>query len=111
MERSKRYQEQGEDVLCREKCTVEDTETEKMGIFWSEYAAGGQSNNPWFDMIYGDESAALFADSNDESIHLAAGENSLVQFHDFFDSHFLDPWALGVALHGRLASVRLPSTY
>lgn len=37
-ERSKKYQEQGEDVFQLETCTVEDFEAEKMGIFWSDHA-------------------------------------------------------------------------
>ena len=37
-DQSKKYQEQGEDVIQRETRTVEDFEAEKMGIFWPDHA-------------------------------------------------------------------------
>ena len=98
-ERSKRYQAQGEDVLLREICSIETFRVDKMGIFWPEYATDEQSTSPWYDMIYGDESAALFADSSEDSIRQAAEDYSLIHFHNFFESHLLDPRALDHVLY------------
>ncbi len=103
-ERSARYQTKGEEVLPREKCTIEDFRVEKMGIFWAEYATDDQSTSPWYDRIYGDESAALFANSNNEAIRQAAEEYSLTHFQNFFESNLLDPKALHNALHRGFAS-------
>lgn len=103
-ERSKRYQAQGEDVLSREICAIEDFRIEKMGIFWPGYATDEQSTSPWYEMIYGDESAALFADSNEHSIRQTAKDYSLTHFHYFFESHLLDPGALLHALYRWFAS-------
>lgn len=103
-ERSARYQTKGEEVLPREKCTIEDFRVEKMGIFWAEYATDDQSTSPWYDRIYGDESAALFAISNNEAIRQAAEDYSLTHFHNFFESNLLDPKALHNALHRGFAS-------
>ena len=104
-ERSARYQRKGEEVLPREICIIEDFRFEKMGIFWPEYASDDQSNSPWYDRIYGDESAALFANSNNEAIRRAAEDYSLSHFHNFFESHLLKPRALRNALHREFASV------
>ncbi len=98
-ERSARYQTKGVEVLPLEKCTIEDFRVQKMGIFWAEYATDDQSTSPWYDMIYGDESAALFANSDNEAIRQAAEEYSLTHFHNFFESNLLDPKALHNALH------------
>ena len=103
-ERSKRYRAQGEDVLLRETCTIEDFRFDKMGIYWPGYATDEQSTSPWYDMIYGDESAALFADSNENPIRQAAEDYSLTHFHNFFESHLLDPRALDHALYRWFAS-------
>ena len=103
-ERSKRYQAQGEEVLRRENCTIEEFKVEKMGIFWLGYLTEKQSSSPWYEMIYGDESAALFADSNEGAIQRAAEEYSLTHFHNFFESDLLDPRALGNALYMAFAS-------
>ena len=70
-----------------------------MGIFWPGYAADDQSTSPWYEMIYSDESAALFADSNEHPIRQKAKDYSLTHFHDFFESQFLDPDALHHALY------------
>ena len=104
-ERSKRYQAQGEDVLRREMCTIEDFRSDKMGIFWPAYATDGRSSSPWYDMIYGDDSAALFADSEEDTIRRAAEDYSLTHFHNFFESHLLDPNALLHVLYRWFASV------
>ena len=92
--RLKRYQAQGEDVLLREICAIEDFRVDKMGIFWPGFAADEQSTSPWYEMMYGDESAALFADSNEHPIRQTAKDYSLTHFHNFFESHLLDPNAL-----------------
>ncbi|MCJ1384437.1 hypothetical protein MMC17_007553 [Xylographa soralifera] len=110
-DRRKRYLEQGEDVFYRESCTIEDFRAEMMGVFWPEYASMGQSSNPWFERIYGDESVALFADSDDEAIRTVADSFSLESFHEFFDSSYLDPLALSVALTKELASADYTNNY
>ena len=104
-ERSKRYQAQGEDVSLRETCAIEDFRIDMMGIFWPGYATDEQSTSPWYEMIYGDESAALFADSSEHPIRQTAKDYSLTHFHKFFESHLLDPDALLHALYGWFASV------
>ena len=110
-DRSSRLQEQGEDVICREDCTIEDYEIQRMGIFWPDYPSSEGLDNPWFDMIYGDDSAALFADSDDKSIHLAAESNSRAHFRNFFDSQVLHPQALLAALQSQFASVLQNARY
>ena len=104
-ERSRRYQAQGEDVLRCEMCTIEDFRFDKMGVFWPAYATDGHSFSPWYDMIYGDDSAALFADSEEDTIRRAAEDYSLTHFHNFFESHLLGPDALLHALYRSFASV------
>ncbi|KAK0513938.1 hypothetical protein JMJ35_003660 [Cladonia borealis] len=108
-ERSKRYYEQGEDVFQRETCTVEDFEAEKMGIFWPDHATEERKKGiPWYNQIYGDDTAAIFANVPAEhaggSVH-AADDFPLTHFHTFFESHLLDPSALGDALYRKFSSV------
>ena len=103
-ERSKRYQAQGEDVLLSELCAIEDFRIDMMGIYWPGYTTDEQSSSPWYEMIYGDESAALFADSNEHSVRQTAKDYSLTHFHYFFESHLLDPDALLHALYRWFAS-------
>ena len=110
-ERSKRYQAQGEDVLLRETCAIEDFRIDMMGIFWPGYATNEQSTSPWYEMIYGDESAALFADSNEHPIRQTAKDHSLTHFHYFFESHLLDPDALLHALYRWFASADKTLSY
>lgn len=110
-ERSKRYQEQGEEIMRREECEIEHFRAEKMGIFWPGYTSEDQSIGPWYEMVYGDESAALFADTGAKGIRRAAEDHSLIHFHEFFQTALLDPKALCQALCKRFASVSLNDPY
>ena len=113
-ERSKKYQEQGEDVFQRETCIVEDFETEKMGICWPDYATEERKRGvPWYNQFYGDDAATLFTNvpASEEAADkfLMSGEAAhkfpMTHFHAFFESRLLDPGALSDALYRQFASV------
>ena len=110
-ERSRRYQAQGEDVLLSELYAIEDFRIDMMGIYWPGYAVDEQSSSPWYEMIYGDESAALFADSNEHPTRQTAKDYSLTHFHYFFESPLLDPDALLHALYRWFASADKTLSY
>ena len=103
-ERVRRYSMQGEEVLSCEECGLEDFQAEKMGVFWPEYTNSKQTDNPWYCLIYGDDSAALFADCDAGGIRLAAQDSSLQHFQNFFRSSLLDPNALSETLYKIFAS-------
>ena len=94
-ERSKYYRELGEEVTRREEQGIEDFEVDKMGIFWPSYSQDVYPESGAFsEMIYGDESAALYAVAGVEHIRQSAEDFSLSHFHQLFESPLLDPKAL-----------------
>lgn len=90
-ERSKIYQGRGEDVYSYEQSAIEDFRVKEMGIFWPTYAADGLEANPWYEMIYGDDDTALFADSDEPAIRARIESLSSDQFHTFFSSSLWAP--------------------
>lgn len=104
MERTRVYQNQGEDVYSQRQSGVVDFRVDVMGVYWPDYAGTNSSKSvgPWYEMVFGDESAALFADANDKIIACAAEEYASSHFKDFFESEFLDPDHLCEALRLQL---------